>query len=452
DQLVPIFRNGKIEDVYWTFSYSRINNDDGNPYGVLVTCVETTEKVANQRKLEESVNLLQFATDAAELGTWEYNPITGKFVSNPKLKEWFGLEPEEETDLQTAILSIAEHDKKRVMASIEASLDFTLQAPYEIEYSIINAKTGETIVVLTKGKAFFDHAGVCYRFSGTMEDITTRNQIRVALAESERNLRNLVEQAPVAMCVLKGRDHTVDIVNEKMLQLWGKSKEEVQCKPIFLILAELNGQGLDELLESVYSTGQRYTAQERVLQIVVAGVPTTVYHNLVCEPFRGAEGTIDGVIAVTVDVTEQVAARRRVEHAEERARLASEAANLGTFDFDIVNKHSVLSPRFLEIFDVEADIPHEELILRIHPDDREVRELAHAAAFQTDVLFYEARIVRRDGHINWIRVEGKVLRDKQSSPYRIVGTILDITETRDMEQKREEYIAIASHELRNPIT
>ena len=37
DQLIPIFRNGKIEDVYWTFSYSGINNDEGVPYGVLVT-------------------------------------------------------------------------------------------------------------------------------------------------------------------------------------------------------------------------------------------------------------------------------------------------------------------------------------------------------------------------------------------------------------------------------
>ena len=36
DQLIPIYRNGKLEDVYWTFSYSRINNDDGAAYGILV--------------------------------------------------------------------------------------------------------------------------------------------------------------------------------------------------------------------------------------------------------------------------------------------------------------------------------------------------------------------------------------------------------------------------------
>ena len=54
DQLIPIFRNGKIEDVYWTFSYSPVYNEEGKPGGVFVTCTETTGNVLNLKKLEES--------------------------------------------------------------------------------------------------------------------------------------------------------------------------------------------------------------------------------------------------------------------------------------------------------------------------------------------------------------------------------------------------------------
>src|SRR5688572_6977958 len=43
NQLIPIFRNGKIEDVYWTFGYSPVNDDSGKISGVLVTCTETTD-------------------------------------------------------------------------------------------------------------------------------------------------------------------------------------------------------------------------------------------------------------------------------------------------------------------------------------------------------------------------------------------------------------------------
>ncbi|HXU27256.1 MAG TPA: hypothetical protein VN698_08485 [Bacteroidia bacterium] len=44
DRLIPIYRNGKIEDVYWTFSHSPIENEEGYIEGVLVICTETTKK------------------------------------------------------------------------------------------------------------------------------------------------------------------------------------------------------------------------------------------------------------------------------------------------------------------------------------------------------------------------------------------------------------------------
>ena len=55
NQLVPIFRNGKIEDVYWTFSYSAAFGDDGDISGVLVTCMETTDSVMSRKKIEDTV-------------------------------------------------------------------------------------------------------------------------------------------------------------------------------------------------------------------------------------------------------------------------------------------------------------------------------------------------------------------------------------------------------------
>lgn len=55
DQLIPIYRNGKIEDVYWTFGYSPVRGEDGNIEGVLVVCNETTEKVRTLQRIEEMV-------------------------------------------------------------------------------------------------------------------------------------------------------------------------------------------------------------------------------------------------------------------------------------------------------------------------------------------------------------------------------------------------------------
>jgi len=61
DQLVPIYRNGAIEDVYWTFGYSPVRDDEDKINGVLVICTETTQKVNYLRQLTESKKELEFA-------------------------------------------------------------------------------------------------------------------------------------------------------------------------------------------------------------------------------------------------------------------------------------------------------------------------------------------------------------------------------------------------------
>lgn len=59
DQLVPIYRNGRMEDVYWTFSYSPVMSDEGYIAGVMVTCTETTKAVQNFHQLQESERRFQ---------------------------------------------------------------------------------------------------------------------------------------------------------------------------------------------------------------------------------------------------------------------------------------------------------------------------------------------------------------------------------------------------------
>jgi PAS domain S-box-containing protein len=64
NQLVPINRNGKLEEVYWTYSYSPVRDKDGTVQGTLVVCSETTEQVLSERRLRA---LLAITADASEL-------------------------------------------------------------------------------------------------------------------------------------------------------------------------------------------------------------------------------------------------------------------------------------------------------------------------------------------------------------------------------------------------
>ena len=68
DLLLPIYRNGNVEDVYWTFSYSPVRDESGQPAGVFVTCSETTEKVKVIAKLRQSDQRFQNLVREATVG------------------------------------------------------------------------------------------------------------------------------------------------------------------------------------------------------------------------------------------------------------------------------------------------------------------------------------------------------------------------------------------------
>lgn len=68
NSLIPIYRNGKIEDVYWTFSYSPVHDETGHPAGVFVTCCETTKNINKYKKLKDSHTKFQNSIMQAPVG------------------------------------------------------------------------------------------------------------------------------------------------------------------------------------------------------------------------------------------------------------------------------------------------------------------------------------------------------------------------------------------------
>jgi signal transduction histidine kinase len=206
DQLVPIFRNGKIEDVYWTFSYSPVIDELDEIAGVLVTCTETTEKVLNHRALLESRDQLQFAVEATELGTWDYNPDSKNFFCNTRLKEWFGLDRQNEIDLKFAIDVIAAKDRQRVLEAIQTALDYSSGGSYDVEYTIVHLTNQTERIVRARGRAWFDDNKIARRLNGTLQDVTStvlaRKQVEELIAERTKELESANQELRKSNAVL----------------------------------------------------------------------------------------------------------------------------------------------------------------------------------------------------------------------------------------------------------
>jgi signal transduction histidine kinase len=188
DELIPMYRNGQIEDVYWTFSYSPIFGEAGKIVGVMVVCNETTEKVLNSIYLKESKDQLHFAIESAELATWEYNPTTQQFKCNNRLKEWLGVPPDQETSLGAALNAIVPSDRESVKEAMNHSFKFSSGGAFNVVCKFYSPATKSERIVRAKGKTYFDLKGEPYRFSGIIQDISEEEMAKKELADSRKNL------------------------------------------------------------------------------------------------------------------------------------------------------------------------------------------------------------------------------------------------------------------------
>lgn len=327
---------------------------------------------------------------------------------------------------------------------------FTTGIPYHAKYQRVDLNVNGKLQPFYFNYSFtplYDASGKIYGVMNTAADVTDLKMMHNQLEKSEQNLRNIILQAPVAMSILTGPDHMVEIANQRMFELWGKSEAEMLNKPLFEGLPEVKSQGFEELLHSVYTTGETYTANGQPVRLPRSGGVQTVFVNFVYEAFRNGDGTISGVMVVAVDVTEQVLATKKIEEAEERARLAIEASDQGTYEVNLLTNELVASARMAEMFDVEDITERKEFVKALHGADKIVREKAYKIAYQTGQLQYEGRVIWRDGSTHWMKIMGKIFFDKENTPVRLLGVVQDITEQKEFAETLRSKVEERTSEL-----
>ena len=561
DQLLPIYRNGKMEDVYWTFSYSPVNNESGKPTGVLVICNETTDKVNLVKKLEDSNkryvnNILQtpnamcvfrgkeYVVEIANelmLEIWEREesqvmnkPIfevlpeasgqgleailnnvyaTGetfkayelpvKLSRNGKIENTFInvvyealKEPDgtisgivaiaNDVTLQVTARNTFEESEKKfrntvkqvpVGIAILKGADLIVEMANTTYLQIVD-KTEEEILGKTVFTSLPEAEGTIYpllskvyqsgipyytdEFSVTLNrygkkevgyfnlvfhplreenivtgvvivayEVTKAIKARHLLSEREKAFRKIVMESPIAMAVFRGKDHVIEMANTTMMKtIWQRKKKETIGKPLIEAFPELLDQKYLELLNDVFLNGKKVRENEAIAYIKRKGKLEKLYFDYQYTPLFEKDGVASGIMVTVNDVTSKVEARKKVEVAEQRTRLAAEIAEIATWDLDIPTNSMNYSENIHAIFGLEKDqiLSRQNFRDQIHTDDLHILEKAFGLALQTSIYKYECRIIKSDGEICWIRVHGKIFFDENKTPLKMLGTVLDITD------------------------
>jgi len=165
-------------------------------------------------------------------------------------------------------------------------------------------------------------------------------------------------------------------------------------------------------------------------------------------PILDATGKSIYLLGISEDITDEKIAEKKIEEKnnqlkdnEERLNLVLESARMGAWDLDLINDTAKRNLMHDQIFGYKE--PAEKWSTKIFfshilPEDQPTAKEAFEKAYKTGTLSLECRIIWPDKSIHWIEPRGHVYYEK-GKPARMLGTVVDITEKKEIHRKMAEY-------------
>ncbi len=339
---IPLTRYGFNEEAYFSFTFSPVHDEHGRIQGIFQPVFEVTGNALAQRRAESlrsletrsgSPGTIQGAVDA--LSSYQQDiPLVMFYVWNGTQEglQLVGKSPTFNADsgpFDELAADVYEASAARRVGDAEQLFGGAHVGPWpEPAHAVFAVPVGNPERDSGRGVAIFGLSPRLHfdaNYQAYLEQVSNQVMAQVALereraarqqaAERQRQqLHELFMQAPAAIAVLWGPEHTFEMVNARYRQIIGE-RRDVIGQPIRKALPELEGQPFLEMLDSVYRSGEAYVGTEfrAMLERTEAGNEEELYFNFVYQPMRDSDGVTEGILVFAYNVTEQARSRQYAE-------------------------------------------------------------------------------------------------------------------------------------------
>lgn len=380
---------------------------------------------------------------------YEMDFSTEVLIAAPGLGALFGLGPEVEVTYEAVVARIHPDDRQRVKAAHQHAL--RTGGAYEQEYRVV-LPDGSERWLMARGEVVHDEHSAATGLAGILLDISRRKQAEIALAESEEFVRRLLASSTDCIKVLDHEAH-LRFMSEggmRVMEVEDFSKIEGCHWPDFW-----EGPAAEEALAAVEAARAGGTGHFRGFCRTAAGTPK--WWDVVVTGIKGADGQPERLLSISRDVTETKRFEDQLRESGERLDLALNAAQVGTWVWDIPNGCIVADERLARMFDVDpqraaAGAPVEEFLSAVHPEDRARAEVLMAQVMERGgEASLEQRLIT-GGTTRWVVARGYCELDDKGQPYRFPAATVDITDLKQAVEARELLARELSHRIKNIFT
>lgn len=261
-------------------------------------------------------------------------------------------------------------------------------------------------------------------------------------------------KAPAGICVLSGPELTFESVNASFQLLF--PDRPLIGKTMLMAMPEIETEPVYRIMKRVYETGITYEGTEELVRLapLAEGTLEDRYFNFIYQARRNQTDQINGILVFVFDVTALVTAKYKLQQSEKNTRDMFNAISQIAFSMNLAGELTSVNQRWYDYTGLNFERDRKDAWwLTLHPD-----ELADLTVKFWAMLRgsrggeFELRKKRKDGLYFWHLCCFLPILDGKGNVLSWMGTSTNIELLKHEQQQKDDFLNIASHELKTPLT
>jgi PAS domain S-box-containing protein len=457
-------------------------DENGSVFKFIGTCQDITEKQLLIEKLEASDNLYKQAQALSHIGNWTFDVNTRLLRWSDELFSIYNMEPREEISIEEAEQYTRADDRAMIERTWKEQV--RNKKPHDI-YLHLELPNGVQKVVHSRGEVVLDKNGKVISLVGTAQDVTEQKRVEKELLDQQTFIKKIADATPSIIASYNINTGKYTFVSEGLTKLLGYSTDLVLEKGVEIFADVIHPEDLPRIMQQNMQALEAANTQEPgdedktitefVYRMKNARGAYRWFHTYGTVFDRNAEGKVEHILNISLDITDKIEAEQKLREQENFNRHIAEASPTILYLYHLKEKKFIYVNK--EVKQVLGYTPEEILQLGsnvtqmfLHPEDEINNNENHVkykkAGGTTSIHQYEGRIKDKAGNWKWLLTREIVFeRDENGAPTQVIGSALDITMRKEMEQalvqktiqlqqsnaNLEEFAHIASHDLQEPL-
>jgi PAS domain S-box-containing protein len=443
------FKDNKNEGAFELRAYQT------KPNYMVAVFADITQRKRTEEALRLSEANLQLAMEAARMGNWSWDIVTGEVVWSTQCKALYGLSPETVVTYELFLGCLYPEDRERIDAALRRAVDD--KSDYDVEKRCV-WPDGSMHWNVSSGRVICNTAGKPIRMVGVTFEITERINAEKALKVSEELYRTLIDTSPDAVAVTDPEGF-ISFISNKSLEIFGNSSIQEVIGHNFLEWVapqdrEKAGRNFKYLVEGGSIKDKEYS--------LLKENGSTFWGETNAAPVYGTDGKLQSIIIVTRDISE----RKKTEESIRKLSLAVEQSPASIIITDVKGNIEYVNPKFSEItrYSLEEVIGKNPRILKSGTMSSDNYKQMWNDIIAGKEWHGEFHNKKKNGEYYWESASISPIFNSKDEITNFLAIKQDITEQKRMtselveaKEKAEEmnkvktyFFANMSHELRTP--